>query len=444
MPTPQPATVPAPHLSASLEEAPKASPIPLAAASIMAYDGPPAQPSAPPSQDAPLVPLQNMTDGNFSFGDGMDLSTLGIDQLQSMINSTNDLFSGGAGNTDMSIFGLGDQQMTPGPQSEADKLLASLSGSMSAQQQQQMPQTQQTPQMSINIQPPSSTGDAQRDVDAILASFSAGQAQLNQAAQSGQEGLTGQMQGQGQGQGTGQGMGQDEFSFDFGADGADVDLSELVGLFTNASAPETRQPTPNTQVMGLPSTKDEDGSGNKGEQAQTSTDQASQAQGQSSSQLQPQSQPQGAVGQTGQPDQQQQQQQQQQPQQSQQQQPAPSQPPAQQSRPQQQLPAQQPPQTEPQQPANNQQQPPNPFEIPDMDSMGDIDMSSLGMAGMSNNFASSNAGNAGLPATNAQGVDNNGQEYGIGDINLDDFDFGNSGMPNVEGDEFESMFAEFK
>ena len=37
-----------------------------------------------------------------------------------------------------------------------------------------------------------------------------------------------------------------------------------------------------------------------------------------------------------------------------------------------------------------------------------------------------------------------GENYGLEAINMDDYNFGGDTMPNVEGDEFESMFAEFK
>ena len=36
------------------------------------------------------------------------------------------------------------------------------------------------------------------------------------------------------------------------------------------------------------------------------------------------------------------------------------------------------------------------------------------------------------------------EQYDLSNINLDDFNFGEGGMPMVEGDEFESLFAEFK
>ena len=38
----------------------------------------------------------------------------------------------------------------------------------------------------------------------------------------------------------------------------------------------------------------------------------------------------------------------------------------------------------------------------------------------------------------------NGETYDLGGIDLDDFNFENGSMPNVEGDEFEELFAEFK
>ena len=37
-----------------------------------------------------------------------------------------------------------------------------------------------------------------------------------------------------------------------------------------------------------------------------------------------------------------------------------------------------------------------------------------------------------------------GQDYDLSNIDLDDFNFGDGSIPNVEGDEFESLFAEFK
>ena len=436
MPTPQPSAVP-PALAPPVEPLPKASPIPLTAASIMAYDGAASQPSA----QSTLPPLP---DTAFSFGDGMDLSSLGIDQLQTMINSTNDLFSGapGGGNsgTDMSMFNMGDQGMTPSGQTETDKLLASLSS---------LP-GQQTPNMSINIQPPSSTGDAQRDVDAILASFSAGQAQLNQAS-GGDAADAGA-------------AGQQEFSFDFSGDGGDVDLTELVGLFTNASAPGTRLPTPNTQLAALPGALEQNAAGQPQRQQQPSqTQQPTQQAAQQPSQQpppppqsQPPVQPPSELQQQQQPSQQNDQvlvpdseqpaqrlstndqmqqpvsqsQAQPQPENTQQQSLAPSQPNA-----------------GPQQSIEVESLS-NPFDTPNTGGMGDVDMSALGMTGMTNADGTS----GGLGGIGVNTVDLTQDAPGdwavdggntIEGIDLDDFDFGDS-MPNVEGDEFESMFAEFK
>ena len=429
MSTPQPAAAPATLVPAA-EQLPKASPIPLTAASNMAYDG-----TAP--QSSTEVPLAPIPEAAFSFGDGMDLSSLGIDQLQTMINSTNDLFNGGGENSgvDMSMFNMGDQGMTPGTQAETDKLLASLSS---------LP-GQQTPNMSITVQPPSSTGDAQRDVDAILASFSAGQAQLNQAASA-------DLAGAGS-------TGQQEFSFDFSGDGGDVYLSELVGLFTNASAPGTRLPSPNTQATALPGGQEQNVAGQQQQQQQQLQP--------SQPQSQPQEQPNPQQPQQPQPQQSQGQQQPQQndqlqpPQSSQQPRASPSNDQTQQpvlqdqahsqlesAQTQQPIQPQSHPESQPQQPIEVDSLP-NPFDTPNMGNMGDIDMSALGVTGMTNpDGTRAGVGGIGVSAPNTtQVAGGNGDDdggYTIEGINLDDFDFGNSGMPNVEGDEFESMFAEFK
>ena len=57
----------------------------------------------------------------------------------------------------------------------------------------------------------------------------------------------------------------------------------------------------------------------------------------------------------------------------------------------------------------------------------------------------SQQGSASANIEGLEGLGNmGGEEYDFGGIDLDDFNFGDENLPNVDGDEFESLFAEFK
>jgi len=447
MPTPQLPVIPEQTLAPPTPNVPKASPIPLAAASLLAYDNnattgqvssepPAAVPILLQAQpDQTLNQMSSFGDTTMSFGEGIDLSTLGINELQSMINSTSDLFSQpqqNDGGIDMNMFaslanGQTDAQTT--------NLLASLGSALNAsaqqgrnqlqqlqidqpslqQQQQQIQQIQQGLGQSNGMQSLNQSQDSgqinqgvnngqtatSQDVEALLASLNAGN-NANGAGQTGQNVSGSQMNLGSMGAMGNSDMVSDAadstnpFNFDFGPDnGGDVDLSEFAGLFPDGSAQTTSAPTqqPTQQT------------------SQTQPTQSSR----SSQQIQPaqDTQPADQVEQPQLP---------------------------------QQIPQTQPTQTE------QISQPPMPAQSmsqPDL-----IQQQQASQAGQPIGGAFSNAANIGAQSdtqipnmtgmTADDGMQGMGGDYNLEGINLDDFDFGNAGMPNVEGDEFETMFAEFK
>jgi len=391
-------------------------PVPVLAADVQ-------QAQSQPEQG--LNQMSNFGDAAMSFGDGMDLSTLGINELQSMINSTNELFSqqqpnqNGSGGIDMSMFAslTGGQ----GNDTQTNNLLASLGSAMNAsaqmsqqnqdqqsqqisqnqqnqsnphnppvqqvqqnqqqQQQQQIQQMQQTLSGLSNAQDQSRSGLNQmtqnmssgnmgnaQDVKALLASLGAGNAGQIGSSQTGQAFPNNEIN---MGGNSG-GQNNNQFHFDFGSSNSgDVDLSEFAGLFPDNSG--------------------QAGTADPGQQT-TASAQGQQVQQQPSEPLQ-------------QPEQQQQTQQQQPPAQTQM---APSQAQSRQSE------------------QSVRSEIDNAVDTTTTTAAGP-DTQIQDLSGMSTN----------------EGMQEMDGNYNLGGINLDDFNFGDAGMPNVEEDEFESMFAEF-
>lgn len=419
----------------------------------------------PQSVMDPNIPVNPFGDGSMDFtntgnnNDSYALSALGLGELTNLIDSADDFFRSTTNpqdaGEDIAMFDRAidassqiDQGLTPNTQAATDKLMASLGDLTSASQMDQMGIP--------SVPPPHGRMDNSTDVEALLASLNASagaQSDMNGVGASGLS--TSNMLSQ-----AGSGDQQQEFTFDFGsnAEGSagDMDLSELVGLFNVPSENPSRAASKGTTPI-PPAQPQQAGQ----EQQQTGT-------------KMPEQQQTGQAGQEVQSSQQNQQSAQNQfdgkPAASQQQQP-PSQSDQSQAT---QMPPSQAPQTQQQQPQavpnenqqvasqNNETQQPqlsqqspmipsNPFE-----SNGQFDLSNFNvgnnMSGLEgfgtgtdnsgnpdiNPFEQNSNGNGGM----VDGFDvNMGEESGI---DMDEFNFTDSGMPNVDGDEFESMFAEFK
>lgn len=235
-PLPQPATTTAPALvnpePTPLASAQVASPIPLSTASFLSYDKPPPalqlEPFRQPDAQE-FLPDEMM----FQSDQAMDLSSLGISELTAIINGEDYSFVDakpdiGGGEGSAGGFGGMDQTQTRGTQAATEKLLASLNDLTQQQQQQdQGGVAGDGPQITQAI--------AEENVDTLLASL-----QSTQPPAIGNPDQNG------------------EFNFDFqnpdpavgdGGDGAggEVDLSELVGLFsdpTTSSGPGQSVPAP--------------------------------------------------------------------------------------------------------------------------------------------------------------------------------------------------------
>lgn len=448
----------------------------------------------------PNIPVNPFAEGNMDFTqsggstDPLDFSGLGIGELTNLINSADDFFKSSTGNNQGT--GVGDitmfdqainasnamgQGLTPNTQAATDKLMASLeaiptSNTNSASNMNQLGMGMGIP----TVPPPQSGMDSSTDVEALLASLNASSAQGEFAGLSNSALNSGSLFGEGGADG------QQEFSFDFGSnnDGStgEMDLSELMGLFKNPSEGNsgggTRIPTPvppiGIQLAQPPQSQPQQSQQSQPQQTQQQQQQASVSQQnqQNSSQSQTpqnqQNQQNTAQPQTQRQQQQPQQstqstqsQQQQQPggqrqMQQQQQQSAPRQGSAQPSQAQSASARSQqaslPPSQPPSQPQPNQAAqglPVNPFNNSQFD-MTNLDLSGIDMSSMQGfeNFVN-NPNSANMNFQNANPMGNTAEGFDMpvgegGEIDMDEFNFTDSGMPNVDGDEFESMFAEFK
>ena len=314
----------------------KASPIELASATMLAYDG------ASSTANQPQAQVQgNFADPSLAFGpeSGVDLTSIGMNELSAMMNQQTELFSSASNPTDttqpqdLNLFNEStgpSTTVTPGTQAETEKLIASIS---------QAPAEQPT-----NAEEPKTDSNAdqtQGDVNSLFASL---QPTTQQEVPSTQTAET-----------TAQ-----NFNFDFGtAEGGDVDLSELAGLFSDAEVQAGAAALGGDGAAEQPTSVAPPTAG--AEQNVQQSTQAEQQQAAPETQV-PQPDFQMQTAQVSQPD----------------------------------------------------------FQIQSDPTI--------------QNDGQSNAGGEGIQ----------GDIGDLGAINFDEFNFGDSDMPNVEGDEFESLFAEFK
>lgn len=201
-------------------------------------------------------------------GDNLDFSSMGINELTNLINSTNDFFpqntNAGTGDTlnnNFNMFNAGGTGESKG-QSEAEKLFATL-GAMGGNSQAG----------------PSQNGD----MDALLASL--------RGPQNSVQGQQTQSAPQAVGD-----SGQQDFNFDFGGVGGDgdVDFSELVGLISDTN--EGQQNGAGQQNSGTANAGGQEGQSQQNQAATQPAQSSAQVQSQ---QLQPQqSQPQQQDGQS--------------------------------------------------------------------------------------------------------------------------------------------------
>ena len=175
-------------LAVPLDE-PVASPVPLAAASFLSFSS---KVIPDPAQivDTPLF-TPNETDQP-----AMDLTTWGISELNDIINSQTDPYVTQPDGLNL-LLESSQPALTPNTQAETEKLLASLND---------------LSQPPAQPQEPTGTTAAEGDVEALLASLQS-QAQPDEG-----------------------------YAFDFqDLQSGEVDLSELVGLFSQPTSPQPRE-----------------------------------------------------------------------------------------------------------------------------------------------------------------------------------------------------------